>query len=131
MSSLKYTVIKNENQYFEYCDALENLISQESDNLIDEIELLTLLIENWDREHNSFTDLNPVQLIESLMSLNNLKPKSLVEILGLSKGTVSKILNYQKGLSKETIRKLSSHFKISQEAFNRPYTIKASHKNVS
>ncbi len=46
-----------------------------------------------------------------------------MEILGLSKGTVSKILNYQKGFSKETIRKLATHFKLYQEAFNRPYPL--------
>ena len=54
---------------------------------------------------------------------NKLKPKDLIEILDLSKGTVSKILNYHKGLSKETIRKLSDYFKVSQEAFNRPYKL--------
>ena len=62
------------------------------------------------------------------MEENSLKPKDLVEILELSKGTVSKILNYHKGLSKETIRKLSQYFKISQEAFNRPYRLE-SHAN--
>ena len=54
---------------------------------------------------------------------HNLKAKDLVNILELSKGTISKILNYQKGLSKDTIRKLSSYFKVSQEAFNRPYKL--------
>ena len=57
------------------------------------------------------------------MEENKLKPKDLIEILDLSKGTVSKILNYHKGLSKDTIRKLSHYFKISQEAFNRPYKL--------
>ena len=33
------------------------------------------------------------------------------------------ILNYHKGLSKETIRKISDYFKVSQEAFNRPYKL--------
>ncbi|MDN5216291.1 helix-turn-helix domain-containing protein [Fulvivirgaceae bacterium BMA12] len=57
------------------------------------------------------------------MEENNLRSKDLVKVLDLSKGTVSKILNYQKGLSKETIRKLSNYFKVSQEAFNRPYRL--------
>ena len=48
---------------------------------------------------------------------------ALADFLELSKGTVSKILNYQKGFSKETIRKLSLHFKLTQEAFNRPYPL--------
>ncbi|WP_346861154.1 helix-turn-helix domain-containing protein [uncultured Draconibacterium sp.] len=124
METLKYTIIKTEEQYTNYCDALENLLVKDDSKYIDEIELLTLLIEKWDNEHNSFSDLNPIELLISLMQGNNLKATDLTQILGLSKGTVSKILNYHKGLSKDTIRKLSEHFKVSQEAFNRPYKLK-------
>ena len=123
MEILKYSIVKTKEQYNEYCKILENLVCSESQNIQDEVELLTLLIEKWDNEHNSLMDLNPIELLKSLMTENNMKSKDLVEILELSKGTVSKILNYQKGLSKETIRKLADYFKISQEAFNRPYRI--------
>jgi HTH-type transcriptional regulator/antitoxin HigA len=58
------------------------------------------------------------------MSEHQLKAKDLVDICGLSKGTISKILNYQKGLSKDSIRSLSNYFKVSQEAFNRPYLLR-------
>ena len=123
MESLKYTIIKNREQYNKYCDTLEELVCNENKKIQDEIELLTLLIEKWDNEHNSLMDLNPIELLKSLMSEHKLKSKDLVEILGLSKGTVSKILNYHKGLSKETIRRLAKYFKLSQEAFNRPYKL--------
>lgn len=85
--------------------------------------MLTLLIEKWDNEHNSFQDSDPIELLKALMDEHDLKAKDLVEILELSKGTISKILNYHKGLSKDTIRKLSDYFKLSQEAFNRPYKL--------
>lgn len=123
MESLKYTVIKSKEQYNKYCNFLEDLITQTDDEAQDEIELLTLLIEKWDYENNTFTDLNPIELLKSLMEENNLISMDLVGILGLSKGTISKILNYHKGLSKSTIRKLSDYFKVSQEAFNRPYEL--------
>lgn len=123
MEKLKYTVIKNQKQYDEYCNVLEELLSAGDNKFSDEIELLTILIEKWDSEHNSFEYVDPIELLKSLMESNNLKAKDLVEVLDISKGTISKILNYQKGLSKETIRKLSNHFKISQEAFNRPYKL--------
>ena len=121
METLKYTLIKNADQYKKYCDILEKLILNENKSTKDEVELLTLLIEKWDTEHNSFNDSDPIELLKALMEEHDLKAKDLIEILDLSKGTISKILNYHKGLSKETIRKLSEHFKISQEAFNRPY----------
>ena len=124
MNQLKYTVIKSEQQYQAYCNSLEKLIiANESDNQ-DEIELLTLLIEKWDEESNVFNDLDPIEILKSLMSEHNLKAKDLVNILQVSKGTISKILNYQKGISKENIRKLSNYFKVSQEAFNRSYLLK-------
>lgn len=123
MEKLKYTVIKNKIQYDEYCNIIEELVSKGDERFSDEIDLLTILVEKWDHDHNSFEDVDPIELLKSLMENNNLKAKDLVEILELSKGTISKIMNYQKGLSKETIRKLSNHFNISQEAFNRPYKL--------
>lgn len=123
MKKLDYTIIKNKKQYKEYCIKLEELLERSEKDFQDEIELLSLLIEKWDEEHNTFNDLDPVQLIKELMNENHLKSKDLVSILDLSKGTVSKILNYQKGLSKDTIRHLSEYFKVSQEAFNRPYKL--------
>lgn len=123
METLKYTVIKDVEQYREYCDIIEKLILNDNKTRKDEIELLTLLIEKWDNEHNTFNDSDPIELLKALMEEHNLKAKDLAEILNLSKGTVSKILNYHKGLSKDTIRKLSDYFKLSQEAFNRPYKL--------
>jgi HTH-type transcriptional regulator / antitoxin HigA len=125
MAELKYKVIKSKTQYKEYCNILERLImsSPKSKALKDEIDLITLLIEKWDAEHNTFEELDPIELLHSLMSEHNMKAKDLVELLGVSKGYVSDILNYKKGLSKDVIRKLADHFKISQEAFNRPYKL--------
>ncbi|HOY14596.1 MAG TPA: helix-turn-helix domain-containing protein [Saprospiraceae bacterium] len=90
----------------------------------EDVELLTLLIEKWDSENIELSDFDPVQLIKELMKQNGLNSSDLGDILNLSKGTISKMLNYQKGLSKETIRNLASHFKLSQEAFNRSYKLK-------
>jgi HTH-type transcriptional regulator / antitoxin HigA len=122
METLKYSIIKSEEQYNQYCDILEQLlISSNTDkSLSDEIDLLTLLIEKWDEQQYISLNLDPIELIKFLLKEHQLLPKDLALILGLSKGTVSKILNYKKGLSKETIRKLSVYFKLSQEAFNIP-----------
>jgi len=125
METLKYKVITSKSQYKEYCKVLEQLVFSGSKdmNTKDEIALLTLLIEKWDAEHISSTELDPVQLLHSFIKEHRLKAKDLVEILGISKGYVSDILNYKKGFSKEVIRKLAHYFKVSQEAFNRPYKL--------
>src|SRR5688500_9399452 len=118
MVTLKYKVIKSNSQYKEYAKILEALVSDNFKNraMKDEIELLTLLIEKWDDENNSFDDVDPITLLRSLMEERDLKAKDLVDVLGVSKGLVSDILNYKKGLSKEIIRGLSDYFKVSQEA---------------
>ena len=123
METLKFTIIKSKEQYDKYCDFLENLIALDDRKVQDEIDLLTLLIEKWDSEHNTFSESDPIEILKSLLIEHNLKAKDLVEILNLSKGTISKILNYHKGLSKDTIRKLSDYFKVTQETFNRPYRL--------
>ena len=125
METLKYKVITSKTQYRAYTNALEELVfsGAKDRNTKEEIALLTLLIENWDAEHNTFKDIDPVQLLHSLMEDHNIKAKDLVDLLGISKGYVSDILNYKKGLSKEVIRKLADRFKVSQETFNRPYKL--------
>lgn len=123
---MNYKIIKTKTQYKQYCNQLELLLEKKAKNkaIQDEIELVTLLIEKWDNENNNFKELDPIQLLNSLMEENNLKAKDLVEIMGISKGNVSEILHYKKGLSKEVIRNIATYFKLNQEAFNRPYKLK-------
>jgi len=135
MERMKYKIIKGKKQYNAYCNYLEEMLNMgtKSKALSEEIELLTFLIEKWDTDHNTFNDLDPVELLKSLMNQHNIKPISLAELLGVSKGLVSDILNYKKGLSKENIRKLSEIFKLSQEAFNRHYnliTLNSKHRQI-
>lgn len=125
MEALKYTVIKTEAQYDQYCDQLEQLLDSgsESKSVNDEIELITVLIEKWDQEHNTFDDADPIEILKSLMKDHKMKAVDIAALVGVSEGLVSDMLNYKKGLSKETIRILSDRFKLNQEAFNRPYKL--------
>lgn len=125
MTILKYKVITSKTQYKEYTNILEHLIflEEKDRNTKDEIALLTLLIEKWDAEHNTFEDKDPIQVLHSLMAEHKMKASDLVKLLDISKGYVSDIVNYKKGLSKQVIRKLAEYFKVSQEAFNRPYKL--------
>lgn len=124
METLKYKIIKSTEQYWEYCNVLEALVSgKENEHVEDEIELLTFLIEKWDDEHSTLTKTDPVEMLKYLMDENKMNAKTLAGILGVSKSTVSEILHYRKGFSKEIIRKLADRFKVKQEAFNRPYKL--------
>jgi HTH-type transcriptional regulator / antitoxin HigA len=137
MATLKYKVIATEKQYDEYCKRLEELLFSKgkSKDIKDEIALLTLLIEKWDEQHNKFNEPDPVALLKSLMKDHQLKSIDLAQQLNVSPGLVSDIVNYKKGFSKDIIRNLAELFKLSQEAFNRPYKlispINAQLKNAS
>jgi HTH-type transcriptional regulator / antitoxin HigA len=125
METLKYKIIKSKKQYFQYCNMLETLCdaAKKNKSLQDEIDMLTLLIEKYDNENLISKMPEPIKLLKTLMEEHQLKAVNLAEILDISKGLVSDILNYKKGLSKEIIRKLAEHFKLRQEAFNRPYKL--------
>jgi HTH-type transcriptional regulator / antitoxin HigA len=126
MEMLPYKVIKTRAQYDKYCDALEALTDggKKSRAIQDEIELLTLLIEKYDEEHNTFYDADPIELLKYLMKEHKMKAVDLAKLLHVSEGLVSDMLHYKKGLSKETIRILSERFKLAQDTFNRPYKLK-------
>jgi HTH-type transcriptional regulator/antitoxin HigA len=121
---MKYRVIDSDSQYENYCDVLEKLVfsSPITPEIQDEINLLTLLIETYDKQKNHFRNLDPVQLLKSLLAENKMKAADLARKLQVSEGLVSDILKYKKGMSKKTIRAVAELFKMQQEAFNRPYT---------
>ena len=120
---IPFKVIKSLKQYKEYCNALEELVmaKKKTRHHQDAIDLLTLLIEKWDEEHNSFSEVNPVEALGFLMKENGLKAVDLANQLGVSKSLISDILHYRRGFSREITRKLADRFKVSQELFNRPY----------
>jgi HTH-type transcriptional regulator/antitoxin HigA len=126
METLKYKVITSEKQYDDYCKKLEDLVFSKSKAvpIKDEVSLLTLLIEKWDEDHTIFNELDPVELLRSLMKDHQMKSIDLATKLEVSPGLISDIINYKKGFSKDIIRQLATLFKLSQEAFNRPYPLK-------
>ena len=93
------------------------------------MDLITVLIEKYDFDHNTFNDLDPVELLRSLMKDHQLKSVDLANKLKVSPGLIADILNYKKGFSKEITRKLAVLFKLSQEAFNRPYLLANNEKS--
>ena len=122
MKALK--IIKSIEQYHEYCDEIERMGEMpETEAVNDRIEHLLLLIGKWDKDHSTIPDLDPVQYLKSLMETRNLKSRDLVHDLKIDKTLISAILNYRKGISKSLIRDLAQYFKVSQEAFNRPYRL--------
>jgi HTH-type transcriptional regulator/antitoxin HigA len=130
MDTLKYKVIKSDEQYFEYANRLEELVRNglDSQEAIDEYELLYLLIRTWDDEHRFAKEMDPVELIKSLKKDHELSQNELAEIADIGKSYISEILNYKKRMSKKVIRNLAEHFKIQQSALNQEYRLEGEGK---
>jgi HTH-type transcriptional regulator/antitoxin HigA len=125
MDTLPFKVIKTRKQYFKYCDLVWEMLHFEKKTKYDEdvIDLLTVLIEKWDDDHSTFTMLDPVEMLRSMMDEHKMKSVDMAKMLDVSTSLVSDILNYRRGFSKDIIRKLSERFKLRQDAFNRPYRL--------
>lgn len=123
---MKYTIIKNITQYNEYCNKHEALLLEGENSNIDEIELLELLINDYDQRmmNGKRVNLNPVELLRSLMKDSNITQSELSKAIGVSRQLVSDILAYRRNISKELVLKLSAYFSMAQEAFSSPYELK-------
>ena len=132
MGKLKYKKIENIEQYNRYCDIHEKLFTAQKEDLYEEIELLEVLIEDYDRRatSNKVKELDPIELLVSLMEDSNITQSELARELKVSKQLISDIINYRRGISKNLVKKLSDYFSMTQEAFSRDYNIPSVKQNT-
>lgn len=122
---MRYKIIKSLSQYNEYCDKHEALILKDESKYSDEIELLELLIEDYDQRmmKEKSSDLNPVELLRTLMRDGEISQTELSESLNVSRQLINDILGYRRNISKGMMIKLSNYFSMNQEAFSRKYSL--------
>ena len=132
MKNLKYKKIKNLEQYNKYCDRHAELIIKEKEEAVDEIELLELLIEDYDRRimADKLEELNPVELLRSLLTDAEWSQSKFAKEVGVSRQLINDILVYRRNISKELVVKFADFFSMSQEAFSRNYELKTN-KNTA
>jgi HTH-type transcriptional regulator/antitoxin HigA len=122
---MKYKKIHSSDVYNEYCDLHEKLGLEDEQKYKDEIDLLEILIDEYDSRLSTFhKNLNPVELLDSILKDENISMSDLAEELGVTRQLVSDILRYRRNISKKMIDKLSKRFAMRPEAFSRPYKLK-------
>lgn len=89
----------------------------------DRLEVLALLIENYERTHYQIEAPDPVAFIEYVMENRGLTRKDLEAYIG-PRGRVSDILNRVRPLSLEMIRRLSAGLDIPAEVLIRDYPLR-------
>ncbi len=80
------------------------------------IELLTLLIEDFEEKHYSLPPARPLDVLRHLMDANGLRQVDLLDVFG-TPSVASEVLSGKRALAKSHIAKLSERFKVSPEVF--------------
>lgn len=86
----------------------------------DELEILAILIDNYDNENFPIGMPDPISAINFRMEQLGLKQKDLVEMIGF-KSRVSEIMNKKRKLTLGMIRKLNAKLHIPTEVLIQDY----------
>jgi HTH-type transcriptional regulator/antitoxin HigA len=82
----------------------------------DELDLLIILIKDYDDRHYPVPELDALEVIKIKMQEKGMKNKDLEPIIG-SKGHVSAILSGKREITLKMAQKLKNYFNIPAEAF--------------
>ncbi len=89
----------------------------------DELEVLSVLVENYETVHYFIDAADPVQAIRFQMEQFGLKDKDLIPFIGKS-GRVSEVLSYKRKLTLPMIRRLQSGLNIPPASLIKDYELK-------
>jgi HTH-type transcriptional regulator/antitoxin HigA len=115
-------IIRSTEDYQQAVNKVSELVMQ--DPVLDtaegeQLELLALLIEDYEKKHFNFDVPDPVSAIEFRMEEQGLRQRDLIPILG-SRSRVSEVLSRKRPLSLQMIRSLSESLAIPTEILIRP-----------
>lgn len=118
LSAMKPEVVRSEEQNRNYIEILENLTGKErvSEAEAKLIELLTVLVENYESQEYPVPEAGPLDVIRHLMEGHRLRQKDLIDVFG-TESVVSEVLNGKRGLTREHIENLSERFHVSPAVF--------------
>lgn len=105
-------LIKNETEYQNSLDRIEELLTEPSNDETDrELELLGHLVDKYESEQYPIEYPDSIEAIKVRMEDLGLRQKDLVKIMG-SPSKVSEVLNRKRRLSLPMIRALHRHLHI-------------------
>ncbi len=113
--------IKTETDYNNALKRLEEIFdASKGTPESDELEILSILIENYEKEHFPIDMPDPIEAIKFRMEQLGMKQKDLAEAVGFS-SRVSEILNKKRKLTVEMIRNLSQKLNIPPDILIQNY----------
>jgi len=108
-------LIKNEEDYDEALSRIEHLMDAKSGTTeMDELELLTALVEMYEERHFPISPPDPIEAIKFRMERLGLSQKDMAPFIG-TKSKVSEILNGKRSLTLAMMRSLNKSLGIPAE----------------
>ena len=111
-------VIHNESELEQYTEALFQLtaLKKPSPAQQDAIELLTLLVERYEKSHYRIPVAGAVSVVKFLLEHQGLTQRDLVPQFG-TESAVSMFLSGQRKLTLKQVQRLSARFKLPADVF--------------
>ncbi len=118
---MKIKPIRTKEDYQKALERLEEIFdAAKGTEQGDELEILSILIDNYEKDHFPIDLPDPIEAIKFRMEQLGMKQKDLADVVGY-KSRVSEILNKKRKLSLEMIRNLSEKLKIPPEILIQNY----------
>jgi HTH-type transcriptional regulator / antitoxin HigA len=97
---------------------LDDLLRQELDeDEKDYLDVLTDLVEKYEREVHPIPDVSEAEMLRFLMELSQLSQPELAKKVGIAQSTISAVLNGNRSLTRQHIVKLAKLFNVSPAVF--------------
>jgi len=118
---MKIKPIKTEKDYNQALERLEEIFDAKADSTEgDELEILGILIDQYENEHFPIGLPDPIEAIKFRMEQLGYNQNDLANIIGL-KSRASEILNRKRKLSLEMIRQLHERLNIPTDVLIQAY----------
>ena len=119
---MKIKLIKTKKDYSQALARLEQIFgSKNGTKEGDELEVLSMLIDNYESKVFPISDPDPIEAIKFRMEQMGYEQKDFAEIIGL-KSRASEILNRKRKLTLEMIRKIHSAMNIPTDILIQNYS---------
>lgn len=114
-------LLRNEEDYKLALNRIDELIDSEEDSEDEmELEVVSLLVWNYEEKYHKIELVSPIKAIRTRMDELDLKPKDLIKIIG-DKSRVSDVLSMKRKLTLRMIREINKTLHIPIETLIQEY----------
>lgn len=121
---MEIRTIHNKKEHKAALEEIEQLWSAPAKSAqAERLDVLTLLVEHYEKTHFPIADPDPIAFIEHIMDSRGLSRKDLEPMIG-PRGRVADILNKTRPLTLEMIRRLVVQLNLPADVLVKPYLLR-------